>query len=75
MLKLSFAFFPLLYLGIKVYGKLNMGDISIHWNSLPVLFYVLSYYFTHIFVPFTNSSNPHAPTLVSDIFVEAGLQH
>lgn len=71
-----FAFFPILYWAIKAYGKLNMGNFSIHWNTLPTLFY------SFCFIIFHASSyalliflNPHAPSLVSGVFVEAGPQH
>ena len=61
--------------GILSKWKLNVGNFNIHWNSLLVLSYVLCFIiFTCIFVPYTNFSNYHAPTLVSGIFVETGLQ-
>ena len=74
MLKKSFvAFFPLLYCDIKVdrMGGLKTADFSIHWNSLPVLSYVLFYYFIRVSVPFSYFSDPDTPTQASGIFVEA----
>ena len=49
-------------------------NLCIHGNFLPVLSYAFCFtIFTCVFMPFTDSSDPNAPTLVSGIFVEAGL--
>ena len=42
--------------------KINTGDVSIHWISLLVLFYVSAFYFFHFAVPFAYNSNPYTPT-------------
>ena len=74
-----FCFILLLLFGVRSIlskWKLNTGIFSIHWNALPALSYVFYFIiFLCVFVIFTCFSNIHAPTLVSAIFVEAGLWH
>ena len=75
MLKQSFAFFPLLYWGIKVYGKLNGGlNFGIDWNSLHVLFYVSVLLFSLVssFSLLIFLISMALSCLVSGILVEAG---
>ena len=59
MLKQSFAFFPHLYWGIKVYGELSMLEmLSCPPDTLPCLCVsFLSLFFLY------NISNPHTHTL------------